>query len=612
MLSRNPTIHGVWLGFNIKYFFYIVSPLNPLLPMRRFFLITGFAFVIVTLAIAQPVNDDLPQITGCIALINARVVSASGKAPVTSTIVVRDGLITAMGSNVKVPPDAYRIAADSLYAYPAFIDAISYIGIKEPDEANRNQQGQGNRGQRQEVDAEGNPSLEAAGITPFNGIRSAFDAKDKSIADWRAQGFSIAHIVPRGKMIPGKGSVVVLSGKETDAVLWKENMSMFAQWTGAGGSYPSTVIGVMAKWRELYHNASQYVSHETSYENATLVSRPNYNQAHIALMPVVKKEMPLYFRAAKVKDISRALAMQKDLGMKMVIADAEEAWYLKDQFKTNGIPLIISLELPENKAEKAKEAEEADSTKVVSTDSVKIDPEKEAFEKRRAESLKAHYEQAGVLAKDGIAFSFGTMSAKPNDFSKNIQTMMENGLTFDQTLSALTTQPAKLLGIEKYCGTVEIGKMANIILANKPLFEKETAIRYMMVEGNLYEYEVKEKKKNTNAKESTGPAAALIGTWSYKIVSPEGTREGKFEFSKDGSEFKGTITSEEITSGNKELEGIVLDGNTVSFTFDFDMGGQIIALEFELKLDGESFEGTVTVGEFGTFPITGERTAKPN
>jgi len=591
--------------------------------MRRYLLIPGLVLFLAIFATAQPINDDLPQITGCIALINARVVSAPGKSPVTTTIIVRDGLITAIGPSVKIPSDAYRIAADSLFAYPAFIDAISYDGIKEPDESTRNQQSGGNRSQRQEFDAEGNPSLEDAGITPFNGIRSAFDPKDKSIADWRAQGFSIAHIVPRGKMIPGKGSIIILSGKATDQVLWKENMSMYGQWNGAGGSYPSTVIGVMAKWRELYQNASQYVAHESSYETATLVSRPNYNQAHIALMPVVKKEMPVYFRAPKVKDISRALAMQKDLGMKMVIADAEEAWYLKDQFKTNTIPLILSLDLPEDKGETKKEEAKAEAKDTINfksptgdlgakPDTVKVDPEKAAFEKRRAESLKAHYEQAGELATDGINFSFGTLSAKPGDFSKNIQTMMDNGLTFDQTLSALTTEPSKLLGIEKYCGTVEVGKMANIIITNKPLFEKETAIRYMMVEGNLYEYEVKEKKKPKTNKESTGSFSLLEGTWSYSIESPDGKKDGKFEFTAEAGELTGTITGDDITSGNEELEGIVLDGNDVSFSFDFDMGGQIMALEFDLKLDGESFEGTVTVGEFGTFPVTGQRTSKPN
>ncbi|MBK9983254.1 MAG: hypothetical protein IPP15_12755 [Saprospiraceae bacterium] len=81
---------------------------------------------------------------------------------------------------------------------------------------------------------------------------------------------------------------------------------------------------------------------------------------------MVKQEMPVYFRAPKVKDISRALALQKDLGMKMVISDAEEAWYLKDQFKTGTIPLVLSLALPEDKSEKKAEAKaEAKEKKVM-------------------------------------------------------------------------------------------------------------------------------------------------------------------------------------------------------------------------------------------------------
>jgi hypothetical protein len=121
-------------------------------------------------------------------------------------------------------------------------------------------------------------------------------------------------------------------------------------------AYPGTIIGVMAKWRELYHNSSQDVTHLAAYNTNAMVSRPPYNQAHEALMPLVKKEETLYFKAQGVKDISRALAMQKDLGMKMVIGDAKEAWYLKNQFKTNGIPLILSLDLPEDKTEKKEEA----------------------------------------------------------------------------------------------------------------------------------------------------------------------------------------------------------------------------------------------------------------
>ena len=624
---------------------------KPFCSMRKIFLLPVFILFLTGLASAQPIDDDLPQITGCLALVNARVVASPGKAPVVSTVVMRDGLITQLGPNLKIPADAYRIAADSLYVYPAFIDAFCSTGINEPE----NGDGQGNRGsQRPTFDADGNPPLEEAGITPYKSVRATFDAKEKSIADWRAQGFAIAHVVPKGKMLPGKGSIVVLSGKEADQMLWKEDVSMFAQWTGAGGGYPSTVIGIMAKWRELYHNALQSVAHQSSYDNATLVSRPKYNQAHEALMPVVKKEMPVYFRAPKVKDISRAMSLQKDLGMRMIITDAEEAWYLKDQFKSGSIPLVLSLNLPEDKSEKKAQAEakakgpegpgqdgpgqpgpkavkdslgaevkaeakaeakekDNDSTKTIALDTVTFDPEKEAFEKKRAESLKAYQEQAGVLAKDGIAFSFGTMSVKTGDFSKNISTMIENGLPTETALKALTTQPASLLGIEKYCGTVEVGKMANVIVSTKPLFEKDAAIKYMVVEGNLYAYEVKEKKKVAAKKTESTSSGPLDGIWDYVVEVPGETQEGELEFITIDGELTGTLTSEDNTTGNEELENIVIDGNIVTFTFDADMGGQMISILFELKLNDDTFEGTVTfpVAGFDPFPITGNRKSKP-
>ncbi len=619
---------------------------------RKFFLIPLFILGFIAVIIAQPVSEDLPQVTGCIALINAKVIAAPGKPVQVETIIMRDGLITDIGPRVKIPADAYRVPADSLYAYPAFIDAFSSIGVKNPDtDAPRGgpQGGPGNRDRNSHpaVDDEGNASLEDAGITPFRSVRPTVDIKEKSIADWRAQGFAIAHIVPKGKMIPGKGSLIILSGKKTDDLFWKEDISMFAQWSGAGDTYPSTVIGIMAKWRELYHNATQDLAQQTSYTNAMLVPRPHYNQAHEALIPVVKKDMPVYFRAPKVKDISRALAMQKDLGMKMVISDAEEAWYLKDQFKSGTISLVLSLALPEDKSDKKKDEAKAeekdkkeakekneeamlrpahaqpdataqqpakeknvDSTQTIIKNTIKTDPEKEAFEKKRAQSLKEHYQQAGVLAKEGIPFSFGTLSGKSADFTKNIKLMMDNGLTSDQALSALTTQPAKLLGIEKNCGTIDIGKMANVIVSSKPIFEKDAAIRYMIVEGNLYEYEVKEKKKNSG-KESASAKGLISGTWSYTIETPDQKREGTLEFTDQSGSITGTITSSDITSGNKELESIVLDGNTLAFTFDLDMGGQMMTLEFNLKMNGESFDGNVNVGEFGSFPVTGQRTSKP-
>lgn len=591
--------------------------------MHRIFVVFFFCWIAcITLCPGQPVSEDLPKVTNSIALINVNLTTIAGKTPQKSNVVIRNGVFTAIGPNIPIPADAFRIQADSFYAYPAFIDAFSYTGIKEEESESRGPGPgiQGRGASRPPVDEEGNIPLEDAGITPFQKARTSINAQDKSIGSWREQGFAIAHAVPRGRMMPGTGAILVLSGTDNDQLIWQENISLFSQWAGARGNYPATVIGMMAKWRALYHNASNNILHQSSYEANNSVSRPEYNQAHQALMPVVKKEMPVFFRAPQVKDISRALALQQDLGFNMVIADAEQAWYLKDRIKAASVPIVLSMDLPddksESKSEKEKEAKEkpesvpqADSIKTITGENPAIDPEKTAFEKRRDESLREHRAQAATLAKAGIPFSFGTMSVKPGDFSKNLKLMLDHGLTKDQALAALTINPAKLLAIDKHAGTIETGKMANVVITNKPLFEKGTSIRYVIVEGDLYEYEIKEKKKRSSSEESEA-AKLIAGTWSYTIESPDQVRKGSFKFSIDNG-VAGKIISDEITGGNDELEGIVLDGDELSFTFDHEINGQMVTLEFDLTIKEDSFEGTVRVGDFGTFPITGNRVAKP-
>ncbi|HLF64952.1 MAG TPA: amidohydrolase family protein [Saprospiraceae bacterium] len=573
----------------------------------------------VPVLLSQPVHPDLPQITGCVALVHARVVTAPGKSPVVANVITRNGLITHVGSNGTIPNDAYRIAADSFYVYPAFIDAFSNTGIKEQKEeqAQGGPPGPGNRSQRAPVDEDGNPSLEDAGITPFISTRTTFDPKSKLIEDWRNQGFAIAHVVPKGKMIPGKGAIVILSGKSADEAIWKEDISLFSQWSGAGGNYPNTIIGMMAKWRELYYNAEHSMAHLAMYSGAPMVSRPQYNRAHQAFIPVIKKEIPVYFRAPKIKDIYRALDLKKQLGMNMVIADAQQAWSLKEYFQQPHLHLVLSLDLPEDKKEKKTPETKADTTAVtdstsqVSTDTVKVDPEKAAFEKRRAESYKEHLEQAGYLAKAGIPFSFSTMSGKSGDFSKTMQTLLKNGLDRDQALHALTVAPSKLLGIDQYCGTIEAGKMANLIVATKPLFEEGSMIRYMLVEGTLFDIEAKEKKKSESA---TNPSTAgmLGGTWSYVINIPDQQREGTLTFSVQSGEVTGKITLQEYSGGVITLRSIVVNKNSVSFSFPYTIEGQNIEVEYDIEISGESFDGSVTAGSYGSFPVTGDRIEKPN
>ena len=194
--------------------------------MRYRFFITLILSLTTRIVWAQPVTDDLPRVTNCLALLNVNLKQAAGKDIHRTNVLIRDGLIISVVPGISIPLDAYRIQADSLYAYPAFIDALSVTGIKETESDNNAQaSGGGGRNTKPVIDPEGNIPLEEAGITPFRSVRTMMDAKEKSIADWRAHGFAIAHVVPKGKMIPGKGALVILSGKNLDEMIWKEDIS---------------------------------------------------------------------------------------------------------------------------------------------------------------------------------------------------------------------------------------------------------------------------------------------------------------------------------------------------------------------------------------------------
>jgi hypothetical protein len=247
----------------------------------------------------------------------------------------------------------------------------------------------------------------------------------------------------------------------------------------------------------------------------------------------------------------------------------------------------------------------------VKSDSIITDPGKEHFIKRRTESLKAHWAQAAELTKAGIPYSFGTLSGKPGDFFKNMQIMIENGLHPDDALRSLTIVPARLLGIEKHCGSIAPGQMANLIISTKPIFEKEAAIRYMIVEGHIYHYDAPAKKKK-ESKDDPAAHSLLEGKWDYVIDVPDQKRTGQLAFDHADGQWSGTITSSEITTGNKQLDAIVFDGKEASFTFDYTIEGQPVVWEFDLLLKEEAFAGLVNVGAFGTFPIAGTRSSHPD
>jgi hypothetical protein len=560
--------------------------------------------VLVLVATAFGQDKPLPPVTQTYALTNAHIIIRPGEVIEKGTIVVKDGLIHSVGKTVDIPYDAKVIEADSMYIYAGFIDGLSHAGIKaEQEEESRN-----GRGRRPDVDDPGNPPNDIAGIQPHRKTSEMLNVKERSIGELRQLGFTTAHVVPEDGMLPGYGAIVLLAGDSPNEMVLRDKSALFSQLDGAPRVYPATVIGVMSKWRELYKQAEQAKAHEAMYaEDPKGVKRPAYDPVLHAFYPVLEGELPVVFHVEDVLSAYRVYSLQQELDFPLVLAGLRTGWHLTDRIREKGTPVFLALELPDvpdgKKEEKAKEKEEGEEA---AEPRETLDPEIQKLEARRAEVMKQYESQAATFAKKSLPFGFASAGAKGSDIRPNLRRMIEAGLSEDAALAALTTTPAKMLGLDNRLGTVEAGKIANLVVTDKPYFDEKSNVRYVFVDGKVFEYAKGGPKKAADPK----AVANVAGRWNYKIDVPGQSMGGTLNLVDNGGLLEGTVSNPQ-TQDNSTLENVVIDGSNLRFLTRFDGGGQMITAEWSMEVSGDTFEGSVSVGSFGTFDIEGERLGPP-
>ncbi|MDX1629286.1 MAG: amidohydrolase family protein, partial [Fulvivirga sp.] len=183
----------------------------------------------------------------------------------------------------------------------------------------------------------------------------------------------------------------------------------------------------------------------------------------------------------------------------------------------------------------------------------------------------------------------------------NLTALVKHGLSEDAALAALTTSPAQLLGVSNTMGTVDVGKMAHLVITDKPYFDEKSNVKMVFVDGTLYEYEARKKKKKSD-EEDVNP----VGTWTYSTETPQGTGTGTITFEGDPGDYTGVLSSS-FSGDDSELTNIEVNGSEVSFTFSISAGDELLTVTVSITIDGDTFEGTMTAGQFGSFPIEGEK-----
>jgi len=556
--------------------------------MNKQFLMAGMLGLLVAgwlsqAAMAQSDPTGKRRVTSTYAITNATVFKAPGDPGSKATILIKDGVILGVGTSLTLPKEAKLIAGDSLFVYPGFIDGAGTMGITKPKDV-----------ERPKDFVSSNPADEIAGITPWRMAPESYAASSTLVDDWRKAGFTLSQVVPDGRMLPGKTALMVLGDAKNNNLL-RNNVAMAANFRSSRGMYPATLAGVMAKFRDLYQNTSLILDHEKLYASNAGVKRPQASPSQVALSPVVQKQMPVLFTAATELEIRRVLSLQKELGFKLVLTGLETYESVIGLIKSSGTPVLIKLQVPDDKSIKAQKAEGV-------TDATK------AQYARVKESYAKALKQAAQLEQAGIMFAFSTADAKPADVKKTIQTLMENGLSERAALAALTTHPATILGISSMAGTLEKGKMANLILATDSLFKEESQIKHVIADGYVFDYELKKKTApaTSGSKPENQAAGAVEGTWEYVSETPAGSSGGEIILKRENGVLGGSITYDNPTGSGKasaSIKNASINGKALSFEFDVSAGGMSLTVTISGEVNGKSMEGSLSIPQMGSFPV---------
>lgn len=413
---------------------------------------------------------------------NVTIHTADGNTIESGTIVWRNGVITDIGENVSIPFDAYvRDGGDSLHVYPGFIDGLALWGSPEIEN---------NSGT---PDEPGNPSYERAGIQPDRSPADLLDSDDKTLTEAPKHGFTTAALGLKGRMLAGQIDLFSINGKKTEDNLLKSSLAVLAQFEDAGGTaYPSTTMGLMAQFRQTFNDARALHEQQNYYASTSSnYSAPEEDEVLEALYPVMEQEQPFYFVVDSKENIERLFWLQDELGFDVVIVSGKEAHRKAEELKERNIPVLASIDLPEEpKWRAAEDDEEKEEIKEEVTEEMRI------FRDKQLQAYKSDIENISKLLEAGVKVGYASNGLELSDIQKNIKTLIEEGgLSETQVLQILTQSTADILGYGQKFGDLQQGSMANFTVFSKPFTDEKTKAKYSVTDGHITEFESESSKE---------------------------------------------------------------------------------------------------------------------
>lgn len=510
------------------------------------------ALIIALLMISVPVQS---RVYPTYAVVHCKIFPVSGEPIENGVIIIRDGLIESLGpqERIAIPEDAEKIEAVGLCAYPGLIDAVTHFFLEVKKEEAPAQRA------RMPVP----PAEKKVEHHPEMQVFRLLKPKKSTLTSLHKAGITTILVVPEKNIFAGQSVLLNLNGEDAKLMVVKNPFALHINFVTARGAYPSSLMGTMALLRQSFLDAQHYSFHRSLFlRSPSGIKRPAYDPFLEALLPFVVEKKPVVFNCRNQEDIKRALRLIAEFQLNGCVSGANEAWRVADLLKKANVPVFVSMEFKPP------------------VTSLYASKGKEAKEKAEKEIYPAN---AANLYKKGIKFAISSNSIKkPTDFLKNIRKAIEKGLSKEEALRALTMTPAKFLGVSDILGSLEPGKVANIVLTSGEIFEEKTKVRRVFVDG--LSFEIKEPPKGVK------PASVNIaGKWSAALTGPMGEMEMTLEIEQEGNTISGKITS---SFGQWEISDGLLSGDDLTFTVSATVMGESMELSFSGRAEKDSIEGT--------------------
>ena len=395
-----------------------------------------------------------PGPRGTFAIRGGHVVTVSGPDIPSGTVVISGGKITAVGANVAVPSGATVIDASGLMVYPGMIETGSSVGLSEIPQG---------------VAA----TVDISEVGSFNPNAQAFfgiDPNSAHVGVARVVGITTVVSRPTGGIISGQATLINLAGDTPPKMAVEPRIAMVIELprSGFGGRGFARAAALqqgasvdasrvrqaqMDSLRSLLHDAQAYETAQMAYAKDKSLPRPAHDVVLASLLPALDGKMPVIFPADRANDIRDAVNFADEMHLKPIILGGSDAPAVAAFLKQHNVPVIV--------------------TAVMSLPSREDDP------------FDVNYSIPAKLAAAGVTFaiSTGNPGSEIRTLPYTAGMAAAHGLAKTDALKSVTLWPAQILGVGDRLGSIDVGKMANIVVTTGDMLEAKTDTKYLFIDG---------------------------------------------------------------------------------------------------------------------------------